>query len=373
MKKDNPFFLNNNPDTQKRKTLNYLAFIKFFAMIMIIKWHIYIWPKRPIDYGARMCEILFISSGFLVGYNYYNKNINCDYKESFAYTYKHLRIFYPLLFIITIYGFFISPRKKNIFIEYEIFISTLLLITSWSSKWIQLTFFTAHTWFLSSLIICYFFTPLLLKGIKNIKISIFFFIVISFIRISIEEIIKRASINIMEVDFHVGPIIRLLEFYMGMLLNPTFFFFKKYLDKLRNNTFFKAIFTIVQIFWPIIIYYIMLKYNDILYRCYFVLIFCISIFIASYDYGYLSALYANKIISKIMSCQMEMYLLHMPVNKTINKLINKRKYELIFRIEIQFLIKLFIIFILGFFYKLSLRNKFAKLLDNTILIFKMFS
>ena len=76
----------NNLPNGKRKALNYIAFIKFLAMIKIIKWHIYKWDNKPIDYGARMCEILFISSGFLVGYNHYEKNMPCDYETSFKYT-----------------------------------------------------------------------------------------------------------------------------------------------------------------------------------------------------------------------------------------------------------------------------------------------
>ena len=70
---------------KRRKPLNVLAFVKFIAMIKIIKWHIFHWTKRPIDYGARMCEILFISSGFLIGYNYYKIYMPCTYMQSFKY------------------------------------------------------------------------------------------------------------------------------------------------------------------------------------------------------------------------------------------------------------------------------------------------
>ena len=98
------------------------------------------------------------------------------------------------------------------------------MIIPWSRYWLKLTFFTAHTWFLSCLMISYFLTPLLLKGIKNKECSLILFIIISFIRITIEEITKKASINLLDINFHVGPIIRLLEFYIGMLLIPFFAF-----------------------------------------------------------------------------------------------------------------------------------------------------
>ena len=77
-----------------------MAVIKFYAMIMIIKLHIMPWPGKKIDYGTRSCEILFVSSGFLVGYNNFKKNMPCDYETSFKYCYRHLRNFYPLVFII---------------------------------------------------------------------------------------------------------------------------------------------------------------------------------------------------------------------------------------------------------------------------------
>ena len=356
---------------KKRKGLNYIAFIKFLAMIKIIKWHLFKWHKKPIDYGARMCEILFISSGFLIGYNHYKRSMNCDYETSFKYCYKHLRVFYPLLIIITIYGFFITTPKKNILIDLEIFISNLLMIIPWSRYWQKLTFFTAHIWFLSCLMISYFFTPLLLKGIQNIECSLILFIFVSLIRITVEEITKKSSINLLDINFHVGPIIRLLELYMGMLLIPFYFYFRNYFDKFRDSKYFKIKFTIIQLIYPIIIYYIMVKYNNILYRCYFVLIFCVFIFITSYDYGYLSNLFSHKFFYTIMSCQMEMYLLHRTINETFNIYINKRMFESLFNLEIQFLIKLFIVFIIGFLYKILLREKCAKLFDKIISLIKI--
>ena len=121
-------------------------------MIKIIKWHIYNWGAKPIDYGARMCEILFISSGFLVGYNHYDKNMPCDYETSFKYLYKHLRTFYPLEFINTLYGYFSRPGKKYNLTEYEILVSNFLMIKSWSRYSNFASCFNGISWFLSALL-----------------------------------------------------------------------------------------------------------------------------------------------------------------------------------------------------------------------------
>ena len=355
---------------ERRKNLNYIAFIKFLAMIKIIKWHIYKWKLKPIDYGARMCEILFISSGFLVGYNYYKRQMPSNYETSFKYVYKHLRNFYPLVFINALYGFFIfSNLKKPNLTEIEILVSNFLMINSWSRYSRLASCFDGISWFLSALIFCYFLVPLLLNGITNRKRSLRLFILISLIRVISEEMIYKDIINIFDANFHRGPIIRLLDFYLGMLLIPNFFLVNNFLAKYQSYFWFKIFFTFVQIFFPIFIYYLMLIYNNLLHRCFFVLIFCIFILVLSFDYGYLSDLFSYIFIVKIMSCQMEIYLLQNTINDIFCKIINKEKFEKFFNEETQFYIKLTIIFIPAYLYKIFLKEKLAKYLD--IILFKI--
>jgi len=166
--------INTNNKNLKRKTLHYIALMKFIAMIKIIKWHIYSWKKREFDYGARMCEFLFISSGFLVGYNYYERIMPCDYETSFKYTYKHLRTFYPLECFNIIYGFYRKHHKHFNLTELEILLSNFLMIKPWSRHTYLVQYFTGISWFLSDLLFCYFLVPFLLKGIKQIKKSLTF-------------------------------------------------------------------------------------------------------------------------------------------------------------------------------------------------------
>ena len=311
-----------------------------------------------------MCEILFISSGFLVGYNYYRKNMKCDYESSLQYCYKHIRNFYPLEFINTLYGFFVIQGKKYNLTDIEILISNLLMIKSWSRYSKLASCFNSISWFLSALIFCYFLTPLLLKGIENICKSLKLFVLVLLLRILIEEIVSKGALNLFDANFHRGPIIRLLEFYMGMLLIPSFFLFKFYLDKYKNRLSLKIFFTLIQLFLPSIIYWIMLKYNYLLLRCYFIIIFCIFIFISGYEYGFLSDLFASKFFVILMNCQMEMYLVQITINDIFNKLINNERFVNKYNNETQLLVKLFIIFISAYSYKICLKDKFSKLLDS---------
>ena len=68
--------LNKQSKSFKRKNLNYLGFNKFVAMYLIIRMHLYCNKTMPFDFGVRACEFLFLSSGFLIGYNYYILHLN---------------------------------------------------------------------------------------------------------------------------------------------------------------------------------------------------------------------------------------------------------------------------------------------------------
>ena len=313
---------------ERRRKLYYIGFIKFIAMIKIIKWHVISWNEKPIDYGARMCEILFISSGFLVGYNYYSHPMPTTYESSIKYVYKHLRSFYPLEMINTLYGFYLYKGKSFNLTEIEILISNLLLIKSWSRFSKLASCFNGISWFLSALIFCYFLSPILLKAIEKRKSSLVLFFLVGAIRISIEEFINKGALNMFDVHFHRGPIIRLLEFFLGLLMIPTYFTLKSKINKIENNKSIKIIFTFIQIFLIICSYYLMLYYNNILSRCYFVIIFCIFIFISGYDYGYLSDFISNRIFQNIISCQMEMYLIQNTTNNIINTISNHLNWHI---------------------------------------------
>ena len=100
--------LKKGTSIDKRANLKYLGFHKFIGMYLIIRMHIYDNKTMPFDFGIRMCELLFISSGFLVGYNYYQKQIECNLKSSIKYAYKHLRSFYPYYLLNLFYGIYMK-------------------------------------------------------------------------------------------------------------------------------------------------------------------------------------------------------------------------------------------------------------------------
>ena len=346
----------------KRKNLNYLGFNKFVAMYLIIRMHLYCNKTMPFDFGVRACEFLFLSSGFLIGYNYYNASFEYTYKSPFTYAYKHLRSFYPYYLLNLFYGLYLNKDSIKFDLTHvELLLINLLLIANWSNHRGKARFYFGISWFLDNIFYCYFISPFLLFTINSPKNSLKLLCFSIMTRILSEEFLKNGAYNVFDTNFHCGPIIRIIEFYIGMLLSPIYFTIKKYFDKFKNNFTFKILFTIIHVTIPIYLYYLMVKYDKVLLRCYFILIFCIYILIISNDYGYLSYIIELKILKIVMSTQLEMYLIQMNVHITFDIYFTP-KFIHIPRIFIYY-IKLLSIFIIAFFYRKFYRDKLAKLMD----------
>ena len=361
--------LKNQNITIKRKNLHYLGFNKFIAMYLIIRMHLYCNKTMPFDFGIRACEFLFISSGFLIGYNYYNTSFEFTYASPFKYAYKHLRSFYPYYLLNLFYGLYFYKDFTKFNLTYvELLLINLLLIANWSSHRRIARFYFGISWFLDNIFYCYFISPFCLYTIKETKnsLKILFFMLLT--RILIEEFLKNGAYNVFDTNLHCGPIIRILEFYIGMLLSPLYFSIKHHMDKIKNNYIFKILFTIIHIIMPIFLYYLMVKYDKVLLRCYFILIICIYIIIISYDYGYLSYITEFKLLKIIMSTQLEMYLIQINIHITFDRYLAKKNIHL--PGLLIYYIKLMCIFTIAFIYRKFYRDKLANLLDKLLILMK---
>ena len=354
-----------------REYLNYISFLKFLSMMIIIKYHLFQWKKKPIYYGQRMCEFLFVSSGFLVGYNHYEKPMPGTLEQSFKYAYKSFRNFYPLEIINLIFFFVCEKKFNNINItDIEIILSNIFMIKSWSPYRFVHFSFNGVSWFLSSLLFCYFMTPFLLYGIKTLKNAVLLFIIFALTRILIEEFINLGGFNIFIINFHVNPFIRCIEFYLGMLIIPLFFKLKYVLDKNKKHYCFKILFTLIQMILPILLYFLIIKFTKIKYRVYFVFTFIFLNFVIGLDYGYLSELFSIKIIKKLLSYQMEIYLFQNSATILITKIMKYHKLKFPSNRNLEFFIKLINIFIFAFLYKELLKERLAKIIDKIIDLIK---
>lgn len=168
-------------------TLNNLQGLRFLAFILIYLNHAYglISTGKIFDYGARGVELFFILSGYLIAYGFANRNdvlVDSSWKACFSYLKNKLKKFYflhILTFLIAAYVIScINPgypgMLRNAFLG-------ITLLKSWYKP--AMFSFNGATWFLSTMLFCWFFVPKINGLFKNCKHSVLlisFFYPISF-------------------------------------------------------------------------------------------------------------------------------------------------------------------------------------------------
>lgn len=346
------------------KKIGSLTVLKFVAMFLIVWWHIGM-PTRTIDLGGRMCEFLFVASGFLVGYNYYRKGMEDSRKFSFDYTFGKIKKAWPL-HVLCLFAFMILNFRTCILNfsvqDIPMFLSNLFLLQAWQPDW-QMTPFSYNgvSWFLSALFFCYFLSPLFIKFIKKISTATVSFFAVASVRLSIDFFISKSS-NIFMLIAHTSPIVRCLEFFMGMLLVPLFFKVKEKSEKVENKVWFKSIATVLEVGALVALYFVLRTFNETWERSYFVLVFCLFTFMFAFDYGYFSKICSNKYIAWWGGVELEMYLMQIVVSQFVDKCF------VLMHIQIGFwwlfLIKVALLITLSIIYKKFIEGRLAKPLDK---------
>ena len=308
------------------RTQNIRSFtgIKVLALFLIFYQHSNM-PLLPFGLGSRMCELLFVLSGFLVGYNKFHKEIEYSWSTGINYVVSKLIIFYPLHILIVILRC-ILEYKSFVFTNTWIkLILSLLLITPWFPNEEVFFCFNGSSWFLCSLLFCYLLSPLFIRLMKSKKVLIIF-IIVFIVRLSI-DVIQETDVIFVTLHTHVNPFVRSLEFFMGMLLVPIFMDCKQkiyHISKLLRI----VIFSFIEISACIILFYLMYSYLNICFKTYYVLLFCMNIFIFAFDEGIFSKILGSKVFKQFNSIQFEFYLSHTTFLAYCNAIIYKMNIEI---------------------------------------------
>ncbi len=202
------------------KKITSLDGLKAIAMIFLFYWHSPL-PKPSADLGARLCEILFVISGFLVAYNYIDENFPATLEQSYSYTSKKFKRIWPIHFfafaLVAVNTAITDPEvlfsKKTIVSA----VVNLSLLQAWSTDFFS---FNGATWFISALLFCYFSSPALLYVIRKYNSK-----VLLVLAILIRIVLEKASVDEISVwtfNYHVSPVIRCIEFFIGMNLVPLY-------------------------------------------------------------------------------------------------------------------------------------------------------
>ena len=345
--------LNNNRITS-------LDGLKAIMLFVIFFWHIQAKPRETlilnhfIDFGARTCEILFIISGFLVGYKYYKNTMPATLKQSLNYVSKKISLVWPLHFICFVMLFIHYMNNDPNFINsssiYQAIVNVFLLQT-----WIGYAFsYNGATWFISALLFCYFLTPFMLPILhKSRKIIITTLVSCIIIRIGL-ELSSLSGLNFLNFNFHTSPIIRCLEFFIGMLMVPAYY---NLISRLNLST---TTMSILEILITASYMFIAFKMEGKWIRGYFVLAACILVFIYTFNKGMLSKLLSMKIFRLFSKIQMEFYILH----QVVIKLLTFHISTIFDSIIVQSILLFCITAVLSILYNHFLKQKLAVYVDN---------
>ena len=304
----------NQAVTERQGHINSLAGLKAMCMLLLFWWHSSL-PRPNADLGARTCEFLFLSSGFLVGYNYYYKDVPATWKESLRYITVKLKRFWPLHFFVMIIMWF--KYKADMF-SIKTFIKMILnmsLLHAWSMNSKVYFSFNGVSWFLSAYIFCCFLSPALLNLVKRLKKSGYLVVCVFLIRLLMEIIAKEYPGEFFNVNFHTYPLVRALEFFMGMSMVPIYMRLKPWV-RLRSS--FSV--SIIEAAAICISICVAVVFNGHWLRAWFVLIAAVVLFVFSFDKGICSkALVAVTPLRWLSGIQFEFFLLHQAIMKCFRK------------------------------------------------------
>lgn len=292
--------------------------LKAIALLIIFYWHSGL-PRPGCDLGARCCEFFFVASGFLTGYRYFHSEFPSSIKEYFKYFAKKVISFWPLhcfCLLAVILITFSIPLNLN---ELKLLLINLFLFQSWFNDSGIFFSYNGVSWFLSSILFCYLIAPLVIKSARKKHISTPMFLLCAVVRLA-WEFAQNKNLMPFDVPFHVYPLVRLLEFCMGLYIVPLFFGISERTAGKKN----RIVFTLIEVVSLAGVISLIVN-RDNLMRGTFALVFCELVFVFAFNSGLVSYLLSVKLFELFSKIQMEFFMIHQIVIGTMPKLLPDNK------------------------------------------------
>ena len=356
-------------DAADNKRISSLDGLKAIMMLMIFCWHTPPNPASPIgepaaDLGARACEVLFVTSGFLVGYMHYDRLLPAGPGASWDYASAKIAKVWPAHFIaFLVIAVYLAASDPHDFFSMSTAwkaVINLCLLQAWSSDPFS---FNSVSWFISALMFCWLMAPLLMSVLRRSHYVIAAaFAGCAVLRIAL-ELAGENGTGVLSVDFHVSPLIRCMEFFMGMLMVPAYMAAKKAVEHRTaggsdsRSAGMTAGMTVAELIVSSCYIFLMYRMEGKWIRGYFVLAACVLVFTFALNSGALSRFLSLKLFTLFAAVQMEFYLLHQGIIRVLGPVMTVVSRS----VFIQSVILFFITVAASALYDRLLKDKFTAL------------
>ncbi len=215
--------------SEKNNRIAEFDFLRICAALMVFVTHIWAFlPFKIPDFGARGVEIFFLLSGFLMFHRYKDRRVEASLPNCLKFGIKKIRPYYFLHIITMLFMVCLHIEQEGFsYVTSNLLalIANITLLQSWIP--IQSVYCGANgvSWFLSSILFCYFVFPLFLQKIKEIKNTekSLAIVCITLIFLAFMQVVYKENANYSHgYVFHFFPVYGLALFFMGMLVGSCF-------------------------------------------------------------------------------------------------------------------------------------------------------
>ena len=291
----------------RKKRLEALGALKIIGVLLLFWWHSPL-AIRNFDLGARVCEFMFVSSGFLVAYNRMDKPNAARWRDSLVYLKAKLCAMWPLHLIGFLAWVLLDPESVQGADGAVKAVINIFLLQSWFNDPELFFAFNGVSWFLASILFCYFISPLLLKGLKTTRGAAATFLLVYAARLAVELFELSPYGELARVSIYVFPAIRAAEFYCGMVMYKLCSVLSGRVSRI-GKTGAALLFSLAEPAVLAAAVALMISKPDWL-RGYFVLVYCFVVPVFSFDKGIISRILSLKIFHVFDSIEYEMFMLH---------------------------------------------------------------
>ena len=292
-----------------RHILKPLNGLKALAVIGIVFGHMNFGGSW--DMCARMVEILFILSGFCMAYNHYQDSAKKPEKTGWEIIKSKLPKFYPVHVTTFLLQVLFVPTWAMKSMGFILVFGTLNL--SLQQAWFQKTQFMFNnvSWFLSSLIFCYFITPSLKKlcrySEEKGKLWLCFLSLLG-IRIYLEYTILNYPTYVF-MDLHTNPIIQSLNYTLGFITG-IYFIRPTHINRYLSTQSDRSEMSVLECVFIGVYASFCYSFGVELYRIFYVVLALPIIYLLGFGNGLISRLLSIKPLMWFEKINLELFMFH---------------------------------------------------------------